>query len=436
MSDAEAAKIEADSDRFLGDTNPIWNDKSLLKIDRMVEGERIVAREDELERLVRTFSPALHGQSPANIVIYGRTGSGKSLVAKYASKIVLSEAKKNPDLKLDGIVVDCTEDVTELSVIKTMARNLNDESVTDVSIPDTGISASLYKKRLWKILNEMGYDSVFLILDELDRNKEDSQLLGTLSRAGEDEKIDTNIGLVVISNKTQWAERLNDRTGSSLQQTKMRFNAYDAGGLRKILNARDDAFCEGVLSGGAIPLAAGLAANEHGDARRAMNILRNAGDIAVERGSEQVTEEHVRLAGDTAELDEVEEVVESEVPQGRALMYALTLLDIYEGRKSKGYATGEVYGVYRFVCDETGTDSLSDRRVRDILQTLNYNEIIRSEKVSRGRGKGITWYHTLRYDPEVVQRAFHNHDEAFVFDDHDDDAIELIVQAQINEVNN
>jgi len=156
---------------------------------------------------------------------------------------------------------------------------LNDSAVTDVKIPDKGLSTSTYYKRLWRVLDTQ-FEVVLIILDEVDK-LDDDDILMQLSRAGEAGKLEScKIGVIGISNKIKYKDRMDERVKSSLCEREFVFPPYDANQLRDIMQARSDAFKDGVLDSSVIPRAAALAAREHGDARKAIDILRYAGEIA------------------------------------------------------------------------------------------------------------------------------------------------------------
>src|SRR6266566_4654788 len=87
------------------------------------------------------------------------------------------------------------------------------------------------------------------------------------------------------------------------------FKPYSSDELYDILRDRAEAaFQPGALEEGALRLCAAMAAGEHGDARRALDLLRVAGEIG-ERGREKgILESHVRLAQQKVEHDRVTEV--------------------------------------------------------------------------------------------------------------------------------
>jgi len=185
---------------------------------------------------------------------------------------------------------------------------LNDSAVTDVKIPDKGLSTSTYYKRLSGVLDTQ-FEVVLIILDEVDK-LDDDDILMQLSRAGEAGKLEScKIGVIGISNKIKYKDRMDERVKSSLCEREFVFPPYDANQLRDIMQARSDAFKDGVLDSSVIPRAAALAAREHGDARKAIDILRYAGEIAQSTGNETVREEYVVQARERAETDRFRELI-------------------------------------------------------------------------------------------------------------------------------
>src|SRR6056297_3087343 len=266
----------------------IFSNKDLLKTGHVPEADRIVGRDEEISKLAKRLNGAVHGYSPENVMIYGKTGTGKSLVSKHVCQRAQNAAQDG--VEIGTAYIDCAEDKTETQAISSLAAKLNDESATGITVPYTGLSTSKYYKLLWKALDEQ-FDSVIFILDEIDLMDDDSVLM-KLSRAEEAGKIDCSIGIIAIGNKVQYVNNLNERVKSSFQHKELFFNPYDANQLREIMLNRRDAFQDGVLSDDVIPLAAAFAAQEHGDARKAIDILRHAGEVASESDADTVREEH------------------------------------------------------------------------------------------------------------------------------------------------
>jgi len=380
--------------------DPIFANKELLEISHLPGEGRIVGRDDEISQLATAVNPAIFGQSPSNVLIYGKTGTGKSLCAKYVSRRLI-ETAGDEGVTATFAYVDCAQDTTETQAVQTIAASVNDVEATDINIPDKGLSTSTYYKRLWRILDQR-FDVVLIILDEIDKLSDDDILM-QLSRAGEAGKItDCKLGVLGISNKIQYKDRMDERVKSSLCEREFVFPPYDANQLRNIMDARSDAFRDGVLEPSTIPRAAALAAREHGDARKAIDILRYAGEIAQSNGSTTVREQFVTQARQRAETDRFRELIRGSTPHSRYVLQALAVLSLSNGQQ-EGFRTSRVYDIYENICRQESSDSLSLRRVRDLLKEHAFLDIIEQSKHSGGSAEGSYTNHQLLEDPEVVK---------------------------------
>jgi cell division control protein 6 len=395
----------SESDDLFIREDPIFVNKELLEISHLPDEDRIVGRDEEISQLANAVNPAIFGQSPSNVLIYGKTGTGKSLCAKYISGRLVDTAKEE-DVNATFAYVDCAQDGTETQAVQTIADTVNTPE-TDIYIPDKGISTATYYKRLWKILDGQ-YDVVLVILDEIDK-LEDDAILMQLSRAGEAGKIeDCKIGVMGISNKIKYKDRMDERVKSSLCEREFVFPPYDASQLNDIMEARSDAFREGVLEDGVIPRAAALAAREHGDARKAIDILRYAGEIAQSTNAETVSEDFVVQARERAETDRFRELLSGSTPHSRYVLQALTVLSLNyaEGdAEDAGFRTTRIYEVYEEICRQENSDALSLRRVRDLLKEHAFLDVIEQTRHSGGSAEGSYTEHTLLEDPDVVQNV-------------------------------
>lgn len=391
----------SDSDDLFIREDPIFVQKELLEINHLPEEGRIVGRDEEIKNLANAVNPAVFGQTPSNVLIYGKTGTGKSLCAKHVSRRLVQTAA-DEGVTANFSYVDCAQDSTETQAVQTIASSLNTASETEIKIPDKGIATSTYYKRLWDILDQQ-YDVVLVLLDEIDK-LEDDDILMQLSRAGEAGKVGScKIGVIGISNKIKYKEeQLNERVKSSLCEREFVFPPYDANQLNAIMEARKDAFRDGVLKDGVIAKAAALAAREHGDARQAIDILRYAGEIAQSRGASKVTEDFVVDARERAETDRFRELIRGSTPHSRYVLQALTILSLNEDDQD-GFRTTRVYDIYEEVCRQEGSDSLSLRRVRDLLKEHAFLDITKQARHSGGSAEGSYTNHQLLEDPEVVR---------------------------------
>ncbi|UPW00755.1 orc1/cdc6 family replication initiation protein [Halorussus gelatinilyticus] len=380
---------------------PIFADEDLLRISHLPGPNRIVGRDEHMQKVAEALNPAIFGQEPTHLFIFGKTGTGKSLISRSVSKRVENEAE-HEGVNVRTAFIDCGEQTTEASVIKTIGRELNDPNETGIKVPQRGLGTGDYYDRLWQIIDTCS-DVVIVILDEIDM-LEDDEVLRKLSRAGENRRVtDSTIGIIGISNKIDFPDELNERVKSSFAHDELVFPPYDAHQLVDILQNRADAFRDGVLSDDAVPLTAALAAQEHGDARKAIDILRNAGRIATKQEDEVVTEEHVYAAKEKTEADRFAELIEGAPTQAKAILLALTLLT--ENKPRDQFPTQQIYRQYQTIASDLDMDPLSERRVQEILQEQDFLNVINSETKGRGRGRGVHTKHRLLEEPEIVKKV-------------------------------
>ncbi|MFC6767871.1 Cdc6/Cdc18 family protein [Natrinema soli] len=225
---------------------------------------------------------------------------------------------------------------------------------------------------------------VVIMLDEIDKlvEKSGDDTLYNLSRMNS-ELENSRVSIIGISNDLKFTDFLDPRVKSSLGEEEIVFPPYDANQLRDILEHRSDvAFQGGALSDDVIPLCAAFAAQEHGDARRALDLLRTAGELAERSQAETIVEDHVRQAQDKIELDRVVEVVRTLPTQSKLVLFSIILL---EKNGVHSINTGEVFNIYKRLCEEIDADVLTQRRVTDLISELDMLGIVNAVVVSKGR---------------------------------------------------
>jgi cell division control protein 6 len=193
----------------------------------------------------------------------------------------------------------------------------------------------------------------------------------------------SKVSLVGISNDLRLKEFLDPRVFSSLSEEEIVFRPYDASALRNILFERAKiGFCKNVLSDSALSLCAALAAAEHGDARRALDLLRVAGEVAERAGASVVNEEHVREAEKHIEHNRVIEAL-----QNLTLHSKLVVLSIYHLKRADVHqaSTGEIYEVYNELCGELGVTPLTQRRLSTLVNELDSMGLLNARVISMGR---------------------------------------------------
>jgi cell division control protein 6 len=337
--------------------------------------EELPHREEQIAKLGSVLAPALKGSKPSNVFIYGLTGTGKTAVTKYVLKRLVSKAVE-VGVDIDTCYVNTRQDDTTYRVILKLGECIG------LKLPFTGISTAEAYRRFIKVVNTRNSIMV-VVLDEIDFliKKQGDELLYRLTRSG-DELKNAKISIIGITNDLKLVEDLDPRVRSSLGEIELVFPPYNAIQLEDILKQRAKlAFHPNAISDDVISLCAALAAREHGDARRALDLLRVAGEIAEREGASNVSVNHVYKALREIEKDRARELI-STMP----LHNKLILLAIYILTKNGGKATtGEVYSQYRTLCQTLGIESVTQRRVSDIISELDMVGIINAQVVSRGR---------------------------------------------------
>jgi cell division control protein 6 len=176
-------------------------------------------------------------------------------------------------------------------------------------------------------------------------------------------------------------ENIDPRVKSSLGEEEVIFPPYNAIELKEILEKRASvAFRPGALAEGVLEKAAAVAAREHGDARRALALLKVAGEVAERDNSEKVKAEHIDKAEESIEKDRVMDIISSQPKQSQLVLHAILLTAT--GRKIE---TGEVYEKYRDLCIHAGQSPLTQRRISDLIGELDMLGIINAKVISKGR---------------------------------------------------
>jgi len=364
---------------------PYMQMRGIFKRDREVLRpsyipDKLPHREEQIDHLASILATALNGQRPSNVLIFGKTGTGKTATIKFIG----NEVKRAEDQygHVEYLYMNCEIVDTQYGVL----QNIGNQFIDDFNerIPFTGWST----ERVYNILRERIDDSnrvIVIVLDEIDRlvYKSGDDVLYHLTRINDD-LANAKISIIGLSNDLKFTEFLDPRVKSALGEEKMVFPPYNAEQLQDILNQRAKlAFEEGVLADGVLPLCAALAAQEHGDARRALDLLRVAAEIAERNQETTITETQVALAKNRIELDCVSEAMRTLPTQSK-----LVLMGIFmnEEQGNVRLTTGDVYETYSALCRHTGIAILTQRRITDLISELDMLGLIHARVKSFGRG--------------------------------------------------
>jgi cell division control protein 6 len=357
----------------------IFINKSVLQ-SNYIPGT-ISHRNEQIKQIASILAPALNNQKPSNLFLYGKTGTGKTLSVQYVSDEMIKRSNENNNFKLNIIYLNCKlrkVSDTEYRILAELVKKMGG------SVPITGLpTEAIYSKFIEYLEKEP--QMLILVLDEIDYavNKiSDSFLYNLLRLNSELEK--SQLCLVGISNDLTFLDGLDPRVKSSLSEEELVFPPYNALQLKDILYERSEiAFQKEAVEDGVIAKCAAYAAREHGDARRALDLLRIAGELSERENTNKILLRHLDEANEKIERDKILDVIRTEPKQ-----FQLVLLTIIHLTETKGDSvfTGDLYQSYQEFCRKNKEDILTPRRVSDIIAEFDMLGLINARVVSKGRG--------------------------------------------------
>jgi archaeal cell division control protein 6 len=361
------------------DGKTLIKNRRTLTIDYVPE--KLPFRDEETKTVAQTLSVVLKGARPSNLLLFGKPGTGKTAVVK---NVVQRLHKKAKDLGIEVTVpfVNAKTANTGYKVLYEIAENMgiNNEEEKKLQVHFTGLSMGEATDRILDFIQKKKKLHVVLIIDEVDSlvDRNGDGILYNFTRANERISQGGFISLIGVSNSLTFKDKLDPRVRSSLSEEEMVFNPYTVEQLQKILTDRVKlAFNDDVISGAAINLCAAMAGKENGDARKAIDLLRVAAEIAERERSTNVGEKHIRLAQEKIEKDTNYEVLKNSTTHTKIVILAIL--------KSKNGNTGEVYEIYSSLCNSAEHEPLTQRRITQIISELDQLGLVTSDVVSKGR---------------------------------------------------
>ena len=367
-------------------SSTIFKDKAPL--DHRFLPEKLVHRDEQIRQIAKYWVDALNDVTPSNVTLYGKTGTGKTAASKFAREQLIDAASnKNAFVKVEYI--RCTDYTTEYQVIAQLCQKLGRD------VPNRGWTKGEVVNTFRDIFKTNAFGKklmLIVILDEIDilLDKDGDGILYTLTRTD-------NVSVLSISNYLDFKNLIKSRVTSSLNDKEIVFPPYGADQLADILSERAQlAFNEGVIESDVIPLCSAMAAKEEGDARYALDLLKNAGELAFDEDASKVTSEHVRKAKDRIEHNKVTEIISTLPLQQQRLLEAILILT----KSNEEITSGKLYEEYSEISKK---DAVTYRRIFDFINELELLGIISTNTISRGRGKGRTNIIKLQCDENLLE---------------------------------
>ena len=375
--------------------NEIFSNKGSLD-SLSYNPKKIIGRHEESEQLLRYLMGYKKGYLVPLVSIYGRSGSGKSTLVRYVCE------QLDNDIQL--CFVNLRQAKTIFGAANVILTKLGEENVTSASGINNvlekigqGIKSSLVnskKKLLVLVLDE--FDVLFF-----DKRSNPSDFVYKLVEMESDvRKQAFQFCIITISNNVLFDYDLDDRVRSRIGSSEVFFRPYTEKDVLAILTERArDAF-KTPLEDEILQYCAKRSSKEHGDARRAIDLLRIASELASSRG-EVISIKHIDLASDELQKDRIEQVLSSSPLHIKYLLVALAMRTF--GLNLKWHSTDSIFKKYHKLISPDATP-LKYRRISEYLKELENTGIVDCRTISRGRA-GYGSDYALKIPPEIVGKT-------------------------------
>lgn len=389
MNKEDLAKMLTEAEK----ENSLFSQKDVL--DALKFSSSIIGREDKARELVRLLAGYRQGQVVPLISVYGRSGSGKSTVVKFVCANLGDVAFAFVNLRKAKTIFGCANlilgELGQPGLKSAQGINLAVEHIQN-SVESSLVQSG--KKLFVLVLDE--FDVIFY-----DKRTRPSDFVYKLLVM--EEKLREK-GLLVciigISNNVLAEYELDDRVKSRMGSSEVFFNAYTKKDVLAILNDRAAAAFVEPVDPAVLEYCADQSSLEHGDARRAIDLLRVAGEIAGTKG-EKVAKAHVDMAEERLQKDRVKLALSTASYHLKLVCSALARVIYLSGQP--WHSTSVIYDQYRRIVAKD-TKPLTYRRVSDLLTELENTGLLISHTASKGR-HGYGTQYKLAVGPEIVGKT-------------------------------
>jgi len=385
LTEKEIQKIR----RMITRQNNVFAKKEYL--DPLTLPSNIIGRRDQAEQLVRHIHGLGEGLLVPLISVYGRSGSGKSTVVKFVCQNMNDLAcSAYVNLRKARTVFGCANMILgELgSISLTSAEGLN-KAIDHIGFQIKRVLDENKKKFFVLILDE--YDVIFY-----DKRGNPSDFMYKLLTLEENlREKGLWLCIITISNNALIDYNLDDRVKSRMGTTEIYFESYKQDDIVSILSDRAKKAFVKMPGKKILEHCALLCSASHGDARRALELLRITGETS---NGKEITKEDVDRANEIVQKDRVSTIVSGASYHQRIVVLAICKNLLDDGKNFTN--TSSIYQTYKKILPDS-EKPLSYRRIVDLLIELQNAGLLSSNTISKGRGGYGTEYR-LYMPPEMV----------------------------------
>lgn len=378
-------------------TDTLFANKEVL--NESYQPEAILERDQEIEEYRYALQDVLFGRDPENIMLYGKAGLGKTAVTTYMMNALSEEVEAREqadDLHIHK--VNCNGK-TLFIVVRTLVNQLLPEDAS--SFPKRGLGTGDAFGELYQQLDRIGGTHLF-VFDEIDHLDEVDTLLYELPRARSNAHLTAaRVGIIGISNNYTFRKSLSPKVKDTLMEDEISFSPYDATELRTILRDRAErAFVEEGWDRSAIGMASAISAQDMGNARQAIDLLRVGGEVAERRDDSCVTDEHIETARELVQRGRLVNRIRDQTDHAQYILETIARL---EERGDTPVRSKEVQERYEQVAQSWATSPLTSlKSIQDHLSDLHMLGFLRRNERNQGLNGGQYFEYQLDLDSALV----------------------------------
>ena len=371
--------------------NLIFANKRAL--DALSLPTKILGREEQIEKIVRFLLGYRYGHVVPFISVYGRSGSGKTTVVKHVCKEFSEAEHEFVNLRRARTVFGATNLVLAslgLEPMKGSGTKMPFEKMQDA----ISIRLEKNKKKLF-----------VLVLDEFDvifddpRGRPSDFIYQLLELEKDLSQKGFYFCTIGIANNVLSGYDLDDRVKSRIGTSEIFFAPYHHGNVKTILEERAQKAFICKIDDVILEQCAKLASQDHGDARRAIDLLRVAAEAA-SAAHKPLSVAYVDQASRELHKDRIENVLADSSYNFKRVLAAIARITFLS--KEEWHYTSVIVQQYRKVWFDKA-QPLSYRRVSEILREMEDMGLVMSQISSRGR-QGYGKQYKLEMPLHVVGR--------------------------------
>jgi cell division control protein 6 len=390
MSDGEPHKLDS-TESLIESLHATRHKRSIvinpdyLDDEKLPEDERAAVlkeifnrkiRETQISKIVSHHTPILDKVHPPPVLIFGPTGSGKTVTLIHVLS-TFQRVAENRGIGFRYYYIDFTPPKTYFAALNEVAIALDSSNRKYRK----GIPIEHMQARIVEAIGSFDGCLCFLV-DEADNLRSNADGFLTFLGKTLPRKVSCRLMLILLTNRLDWEKTLDPRILSFLKETDILFEPYDALDLLEILKLRvEKSLNREKVELAALKKVAALASRETGDARKAVELLAKAVTVA-EETSGRLTEKEVDIAEQRLEVDKTVSLIRAlAVQQRMALQGCYAVLS----KTGKRVSTGQVYNAYQAISSHEQVRPLTQRRFSDIIGFLDLYGLINARVISKGR---------------------------------------------------